>query len=387
MLLTELRTLTALLLTELSPPSAISNLQVHFYDYQSDALDPATYPAAKFVSEYGFMSLPSFAGERDCSDVGAAHVRCMPGCCAGVRVRRHVLGLPYWRAHVGCCSAEVNARHCAVRQHASLVAMAAAPPCLGRCAKPDLCRHPSPPPAYRRVTAPEDWNLSSPMTAYRMRHANGLEEVDAQMQRHFLSQLALQGAQQAQQAQRQAQPQQAQPQAPQLTRGEALAALAAGHDKLVSTFQTAEAERRDPLAATEAAAKELMLNASHSGSSSSSVAAAPVGSPAARAAPQAEQEQTQQAQQQAQQEPLEQRRFRAFTYLSQLQQGLAYQAAVHQWRRGKADRQARVRRLYCQSDGAALLLKQRGCECRLPEVGARSLSSWPGALPLPACTA
>lgn len=65
-------------------PSVVSNLQVHFYDYQSDALDPATYPAAKFVSECGFMSLPSFAGERDCSDLGAAHARCMPGCCAGV---------------------------------------------------------------------------------------------------------------------------------------------------------------------------------------------------------------------------------------------------------------------------------------------------------------
>ncbi len=37
--------------------------QVHFYDYQGDAFDPATYPPAKFVSEYGFMSLPSFAGE------------------------------------------------------------------------------------------------------------------------------------------------------------------------------------------------------------------------------------------------------------------------------------------------------------------------------------
>lgn len=238
-----------------------------------------------------------------------------------------------------------------------------------------------PPPAYRRVTAPEDWSLASSMTAYRMRHANGLEEVDAQMQRHFLAQSALQGAQQVQQAQRKAQPQ-AQQQAQQLTRGEALAALAAGHDKLVSTFQSAEAERRGPLAATEAAAKELMLNASHGGSSSSSVGAAPVGSPAARATPQAEQEQTQQAQQaqQAQQEPREQRRFRAFTYLSQLQQGLAYQTAVHQWRRNKADRQARVRRLYCQSDGAALLLKQWGC---LWVLGSQEALVLVGLKPLP----
>jgi hypothetical protein len=34
----------------------------HVYDYASDAWDPATYPPAKFVSEFGFMSLPSFAG-------------------------------------------------------------------------------------------------------------------------------------------------------------------------------------------------------------------------------------------------------------------------------------------------------------------------------------
>lgn len=36
---------------------------VHFYDYTSDAFDPATYPPAKFVSEFGFMSFPSFSGE------------------------------------------------------------------------------------------------------------------------------------------------------------------------------------------------------------------------------------------------------------------------------------------------------------------------------------
>eukprot|EP00887_Chlorella_sp_A99_P005062 scaffold36.g5062.t1 len=33
---------------------------VHFYAYQSDGLDPGTYPPAKFVSEFGFMSWPSF---------------------------------------------------------------------------------------------------------------------------------------------------------------------------------------------------------------------------------------------------------------------------------------------------------------------------------------
>ena len=37
---------------------------VHFYDYQADSLDPATYPQARFVSEFGFQSLPSWAAYR-----------------------------------------------------------------------------------------------------------------------------------------------------------------------------------------------------------------------------------------------------------------------------------------------------------------------------------
>lgn len=35
---------------------------VHFYNYDADALDRATYPRARFVSEFGFQSWPSFAG-------------------------------------------------------------------------------------------------------------------------------------------------------------------------------------------------------------------------------------------------------------------------------------------------------------------------------------
>ncbi|KAM8707176.1 hypothetical protein ACLKA7_011296 [Drosophila subpalustris] len=41
------------------------NGDVHFYDYTKDAWDPAIYPRARFVSEYGFQSLPgSMAWER-----------------------------------------------------------------------------------------------------------------------------------------------------------------------------------------------------------------------------------------------------------------------------------------------------------------------------------
>lgn len=44
---------------------------VHFYDYKSDPLDPAMYPRARFVSEFGFQSHPSFdafARETDPAD-------------------------------------------------------------------------------------------------------------------------------------------------------------------------------------------------------------------------------------------------------------------------------------------------------------------------------
>lgn len=34
---------------------------MHFYDYSSNCLDPAVYPRAKLVSEYGFQSFPSFS--------------------------------------------------------------------------------------------------------------------------------------------------------------------------------------------------------------------------------------------------------------------------------------------------------------------------------------
>ncbi len=34
---------------------------MHFYDKSSNCLDPALYPRAKFVSEYGYQSFPSFS--------------------------------------------------------------------------------------------------------------------------------------------------------------------------------------------------------------------------------------------------------------------------------------------------------------------------------------
>lgn len=34
---------------------------VHFYDKSNNCLDPALYPRAKFISEYGYQSYPSFS--------------------------------------------------------------------------------------------------------------------------------------------------------------------------------------------------------------------------------------------------------------------------------------------------------------------------------------
>lgn len=33
---------------------------IHFYDYYKDCEDHATFPNSRFVSEFGFQSLPSF---------------------------------------------------------------------------------------------------------------------------------------------------------------------------------------------------------------------------------------------------------------------------------------------------------------------------------------
>ena len=41
-------------------PGDASYGDVHFYDYSSDCFDPATYPAANFISEFGFQSWPSW---------------------------------------------------------------------------------------------------------------------------------------------------------------------------------------------------------------------------------------------------------------------------------------------------------------------------------------
>ncbi|KAG7667918.1 hypothetical protein Ndes2437B_g07964 [Nannochloris sp. 'desiccata'] len=73
---------------------------VHFYDYSSSLLDPAAYPPAKFISEFGYMSLPSFD-------------------------------------------------------------------------------------SYAKQSKSEDWTIAGELMKYRMRHADGLEEIEKQLQMHF----------------------------------------------------------------------------------------------------------------------------------------------------------------------------------------------------------
>ena len=192
--------------------------------------------------------------------------------------------------------------------------------------------------AYAQQTAPEDWALAAPMTGWRMRHAHGLEQLQAQMLRHFLSTPPLQPPQPAEPAEQPAAAAGgAAAQAPgQRAREQRLAALAAGQAALVAAFQAAEAAGENPVAAVHEAAQAAAANRT---------AAPAVG--AQDAAPPAQEQPAQGG------EPAEQQRFRAFTYLSQLQQALAYQTAVHQWRRGKADPLARVRVASHPSGGSA----------------------------------
>ena len=197
------------------------------------------------------------------------------------------------------------------------------------------------------MTAPDEWRLDSPMTAFRMRHANGMQELLAQMGRHFFAQppqLHAQQQQQQQPVQQQQQPEQAWAQ--QATE-QRLERLAAAQATLASAFDAAGADGRDPVAAVDAAAEAGSLNASNGGPLAAGAPAPEAGQLALT--PQEEQE-------------LEQRRFEAFTYLSQLQQALAYQAAIHQWRRNKGNPAALVRGWWGKGGQGSSGLVLSGCK-------------------------
>lgn len=202
--------------------------------------------------------------------------------------------------------------------------------------------------AYKRVTEPEDWRLDAPLTAFRMRHAGGLEELLAQMGRHFLRppQPAGEPQQQGLPA-RQAQ-QAGQPAADLQSRGppggqeggeaarwqamsaeEQLERLAAAQSQLNAVFDAAAAAGGDPVAAVHAGAAAAAEQGAQRGTSSGA-SVPPLPPPASKG-------------QLQEQEHRSQREFAAFTYLSQLQQALAYQAAIHRWRRAKTDPGALVR--------------------------------------------
>lgn len=180
------------------------------------------------------------------------------------------------------------------------------------------------PAAYKRVTAIEDWSLAAPMTAYRMRHAHGLEEMEAQLRRHFLHSPLLQAAPAATEPAAAAAGAAGEPAAQPQAREGRLARLAAGAAALVGVFDAAAAEGRNPVEAVHAAAAAAAAGSSTGSASSASDASTPPAEPAAAG-------------------PSEEERFAAATYLTQLQQALAYQTAVHQWRRNKGDARAQVR--------------------------------------------
>ena len=45
----------------------------HYYNYDADCEDPATYPAARFISEHGFQSFPSLRAYRPVTEPADRH--------------------------------------------------------------------------------------------------------------------------------------------------------------------------------------------------------------------------------------------------------------------------------------------------------------------------
>ena len=64
---------TATIIKRWGDASDLSRGDIHFYDYTSNLLDSAAYPLAKFVSEFGYMSIPSFSSWiKQSNDLGVA---------------------------------------------------------------------------------------------------------------------------------------------------------------------------------------------------------------------------------------------------------------------------------------------------------------------------
>ncbi|GAB4815646.1 hypothetical protein N2152v2_002692 [Parachlorella kessleri] len=168
---------------------------VHFYDYSSDALDPLTYPPAKFVSEFGYMSFPLFS-------------------------------------------------------------------------------------VYQKVTEPQDWAINATMTNFRLRHANGVQQLLAQMRLHFLSDT------------------------PPVT------TFSGSPDSNQPSNESGTPSQGTPAGALRPSEEEVAGTATEGG-----VGPSPVDSSHNGAAEE----------------------FRAFVYLSQVQQSLVYETAISRWRRLKKD--------------------------------------------------
>ena len=74
---------------------------MHHYDYNCDCEDPMAYPPAKFISEFGFQTMPSFL-------------------------------------------------------------------------------------SYNDVVEQEDWDVNSKLLSYRQRHENGNDQIQEQIEKHFI---------------------------------------------------------------------------------------------------------------------------------------------------------------------------------------------------------
>ncbi len=195
------------------------------------------------------------------------------------------------------------------------------------------------------------------MTSFRMRHANGLAELAAQMERHFLTAPAQRAQQTPGHEQLAQQGTTAQLAALLHAYAPAGAGQAAGPPPAVAdpgsppsppgTALLEELSAASPVQeAAGAPGPEPPAGAGSQGQEPAGEPASPGGTQAAQGpvpeagagAPPGQASEGGSQQQQEQQR----RRFAASTYLSQLQQGLAYQTAVHQWRRNKVDPAAQV---------------------------------------------
>ena len=165
---------------------------VHFYDYASDCLDPATYPRAKFVSEFGYQSWPSwpiYKGVTQAEDWSRASAMSQYRWAASVLLHRC--------CHAQCAPAAVA---CIIRQRSFVQRLLEVTGCqAGPCRVRRHCPHRKASECWKgtmrmlttdRVCRGPSMGPKRPPAhklphACRMRHPDGIAELEQQLRRHF----------------------------------------------------------------------------------------------------------------------------------------------------------------------------------------------------------